>query len=321
MPAFDLRLTRVAFVGMVTWLALLFVPLAVEAGPAQDAAHLVVLAPLVLVPMFVQASVPGGFGAAPRLLDLGSWLLLPGSLSAAASLLVPVGPLGGVLAGVWGISAAALALAALAEAARQWRAGTLSMPEAILTVGWLTLPCGAVWLVLARSGAETGYAGLIELLTAAHFHYAGALAAVWAALLGRVVAPSLRRLWQGLAGGLAVGFWGVAVGIALSRTPAGGSAIETAGVVLLAASAIGLGGLALWEARRFEDRTAGILVAISGGALVMAMGLALWFHLGGRVGAGPDIAWMVERHGALIAYGFALWGALGWRRLRPRPLS
>jgi len=320
-PALDLRLSRIALIGMVTWLALLFVRLAVEAGPAQDAAHLVVLAPLVLVPLFLQASVPAGFGAAPRLLDRASWLLVPGALSAAASLLVPVSSLAGALAGVWVVAAAALAVGMVAEAVRQWRGGTRSLPEIVLTAGWVTLPGGAIWLVLARSGAETGYAGVIELLTAAHFHYAGALAAVWAGLLGRIVAPPLQRVWAACAVGLVVGFWGVAVGIALSRTPAGGSAVETAGVVLLAASAVGLGGLALWEARRVDDRFAGILIAVSGGALALAMGLALWFHLGGRVGTGPDVAWMVQRHGTLVAYGFALWGALGWRRVRPRPAA
>ena len=319
-PALDLRLSRSALAGMAVWLGLLFVPPAVEAGPAEEAAHLVILAPLALVPLFVQASVPAGFGEAPRLLRVASWLLLPGALAAAASLVVPTGPLAGALAALWAVPTGLVALWALGGAVRPLRDGTLSLPEAAVAVGWATLPGGAVWLALARGAGETAYGGLIELLTAAHFHYAGALAAVWAGLLGRVVAPGLRRLWGALAVGLVVGFWGVAVGIALGRGPVGGSAVETVGVVALAASAVGLGALALWEARRVDDRTSGLMIAVSGGALALAMGLALWFHLGGRFASGPDVAWMVERHGALVAYGFGLWGALGWRRVRPRPL-
>ena len=66
-------------------------------------------------------------------------------------------------------------------------------------------------------------------------------------------------------------------------------------------------------------KTGGLMVAVSGGALALAMGLALWFHLGPRLGGGPGVGWMVEHHGWLNAVGFALWGALGWRRLKPRP--
>ena len=318
MPALDLRLARVAFAGMIAWVALLFVPLAAAPGPSQEAAHLVLLAPLVLAPLFLAASVPSGFGRAPRLLTAASWAMLPASVSAAAGLVVPAGPVAGALVVPWGLVTGLLALWALGGAWRRRRAGGLSVSEAVLAVGWATLPAGAAWLFLTRSGIETGYGELAATLATAHVHYAGAFTAVWAGLLGRLVAPGLVRVHAGLAVALVVGFWGVVGGIALG--PAGGPGVVAAGGLVLTVGAAGLGLLGLWEARRIDDRAAGLMVAASGGSLVLAMALAAGFHVGGR-GGGPDVASMVGRHGWLVAFGFGLWGALGWRRVRPRPRS
>jgi hypothetical protein len=320
-PALSHRLARLAFAGMVGWLALLFLPLATAPGAAEEAGHLLLLAPLVLVPLFLVASAPATFGPAPRSLDVASWLLLPGTLGAAGSLLVPAGALAGLLAVPWLLASGAVAVWAVRGGLRRWREGRLDAAEAALTMGWATLPGGAVWLVLARSDVATGYGPLVGLLTAAHFHYAGGLVLVWTGLLGRTLGAPLRPLYRMLIVGLVVGFWGVAVGIALGRGPAGGSLVETVSVVVLAASAIGAGGLGLVRAGRIQDRMAGLMIAVSGGVLILAMGFALWFHLGARLGAdAPDVAQMVSRHGWLNAF-FGLWGALGWRRLRPRPAS
>ena len=319
-PLLTQRLARTAFLGMLAWVGLLFAPLATEPGAAQEAGHLVLLAPLALVPLYLGASVPASFGAPRRSLVVASWALPVGALGAALSLLVPAGAGAGALAGLW--VAATLAVAAWAglEARDRWRSGGLDAAEAALAVGWVTLVGGAVWLGIARSGLGTEYGQLVELLTAAHFHYGGALAVVWTGLLGRTLGPRLRPLLPPLAAGLVVGFWGVAVGIAIGGVPGGGSVVETAGVLLLAASAIGVGVLGVVRAGAFESRATGGMVAVSGGALALAMGLALWFHLGPRLGLeAPGVAWMVERHGWLNAFGFGLWGALGFRRLRPRP--
>ena len=225
----------------------------------------------------------------------------------------------GALAAVWLLPTVTLAVWAAREALGQWQSARLDAAEAALALGWATLPGGALWLVLARSGIDTGYGSLVALLTAAHFHYAGALVLIWAGLLGRTLPARWHRLHAGLVGGLVVGFWGVAAGIALSRGPAGGSLVEALGVANLTIAAIGMGGLGVVRAGAFEDRTAGLMVAVSGGALALAMVLAGWFQFGARLGlAPPDIAWMTARHGWLNAFGFGLWGALGWRRVRPR---
>ena len=314
-PFLTQRLSRIAFAGMVAWLGLLFLPLATDTGTAEEAAHLVLLAPLALVPLFLTASVPASFAPAPRVLTAASWLLIPGMIGAAGSLLVPGGLLAGALAAVWLLPTVTLAVWAAREALDQWQSARLDAAEGALALGWATLPGGAVWLVLARSGIDTGYASLVALLTAAHFHYAGTLVLIWAGLLGRTLPARWHRLHAGLAAGLAVGFWGVA----LSRGPTGGSLVEALGVATLTTAAIGVGVLGVIRAGTFEDRTAGLMVAVSGGALALAMVLAGWFQFGARLGIDPpDIAWMTARHGWLNAFGFGLWGALGWRRVRPR---
>ena len=324
MPALSRRLSRSALAGLVAWSALLFVGL--PGGAALElGAHLVLLAPLVLVPLYLDAAVPVSFETrADPALAAASWLILPGALAAVASFVVPVGPLAGALTIPWGAATGALAVWALRHAWHRHRAGALDVPEAALALGFVSLPGGAVWLAFARFGVDPGpYGPLVVLLTAAHFHYAAFTALVWSGLLGRVLAGrggGLRRAHAVTAGGLAVGFWLVAFGIAASRGPAGGAALETVGVVVLTASAIATGALGLAVGPTLGDRWGGLMVAVSGGALTLAMVLSLWFNVGPRLGLGsPDVLWMLPRHGWLNAVGFGLWGALGWRRLRPRP--
>ncbi len=320
MPSLSRRLARTAFAGMLAWGGLLFVRLGTEAGVAEQAAHLVLLAPLALVPLFLDASVPAGFGPAPRALVAASWLVLPGALGAAAAFVLPAGPAAGALAGLWVVPTVAVAVWAVRTGADRWRASGLDAAEAALVLGWAVLPSAAVWLAVARSGLATGYGETVDVLTATHLHYAGSLTLVWAGLLGRTLGPAFSPLYRALAAGLVGGFWAAAAGIALGGAPVGGAFIETVGVVVLGVSAVGVGVLGVVQAGRLDDRTAGLMVAASGGALALATGLALWFHLGWRLGGdGPDVAQMTAQHGWLNAFGFGLWGALGWRRVRPRP--
>ena len=326
MDALSRRLVRSALLGLLAWAALLLVPLGPDAA-LDEAARLVLLAPLGVVPLLLVAAVPFAFGEpAPRLLVAASWAMLPAALAASAAFALPQGTVAGVLVVPWGGVTALVAAWALGGAWARWRTDRLDAPEALVAVGLASLPGGAVWLLFARSGLDPGpYGDLVVLLTAAHFHYAAFAAAVWSGLLGRALAdatPALRRAHAVLGAGLVVGFWLVAVGIALSRGPAGASVVETAGVLLLTSSAIALGGIGLVVASRLPDRWGSVMVAVSGGALALAMAFALWFNLAPRLGVdGPTIGTMLARHGWLNAVGFGLWGALGWRRLRPRPAT
>ena len=322
-PFVSRRLTRSAFLGVLVWMGLLFVPLSIGAGPMALGAHLLLLAPLVLVPLFLDAAA----SARPsRFVGWASYGLAPAALAFASSFLLPTGSVAALLVVPWAVVTGLIALDALGRVWALWTERRWDAAEVVLAAGFGMLPGGAVWALLSRAGIDPGpYGELVVLLTAVHFHYAAFVAQVWAGLLGRFVAeagPVWRRVYAAFGMGVVVGTPLVAIGIAVSRGPAGGAPIETVGVVLLTVSAIGLGALGLAMAPRVDDRWAGVMLAVSSGSLVAAMGLALWFNVGGRFGlASPDILWMLPRHGWLNAIGFGLWGALGWRRIRPLPVA
>ena len=322
-PFVSRRLTRTAFVGVLVWMGLLFLRLSVPPGPMELGAHLLLLAPLVLVPLFLDAAAST---KPSRFVLWASYGLTPASIAFASSFLLPTGRGAALLTVPWAVVTGLIALDALRRLRALWKDRRWDAAEAVLAAGFGMLPGGAVWAMVSRAGIDPGpYGELVVLLTAVHFHYAAFVAPVWAGLLGRFIAsarPAWQRLYAVFGLGVVLGTPLVAVGIAVSRGPAGGAAIETVGVVLLTISAIGLGALGLAMAPRVEDRWSGVMMAVSSGSLVAAMMLALWFNVGGRFGlASPDVAWMLPRHGWLNAIGFGLWGALGWRRLRPRELA
>ncbi|MEL6616277.1 MAG: YndJ family transporter [Bacteroidota bacterium] len=323
MPA--LRFARSALAGMIVWSVLLFVPLAAGEGVFDLVARLVLLAVLVVVPLLLEAaSDVWGRDALP--MRLASRASLAAGLLAAASFLAPTGPRGGAIALGWAVFSV---LVAWEGARRLWamRQRRLWRTEEVsLALGMVALPGGAAWLVMARAGIDPGpYGDLIVLLTAIHFHYAAVVVPMWAGYLGRALRerwPGAHRAYSVLVAASIAGTPLVALGIALSKTPAGGTAAETLGVLLLCTGAVGLGGLAVIVASRLDQRWNQMMIGVSGASLILGMGLALWFHLGDPLGIGaPDVAWMVPRHGWVNGVGFALWGALGWRRLRPRPAA
>ena len=304
MPALSRRLSQSALAGLAVWAGLLFVPLSGRAG-ADLGAHLALLGPLVLVPLYLDAALPTSF--APRadpLLGAASWLILPGALAAAASFVVQSGTLAAALLAPWGVAAVLVAGWGLRVAGRRLRAGTLDAPEAALAVGLVALGGGAVALATAAPD------GPLTLALAGHAAFA---VAVWGALLGRTLAGrggGLRQTHAAAVVGLAVG-----LGLFSAGAVAGpGSAVGAAGTAVACASAVALGGLGLAVGPALDDRAGGLMVAASGGALAITGALALWTALGPGAGyAGPS------RYGWLFAVGFGLWGALGWRRFRPRP--
>ena len=321
MPAH--RFSIAALIGLAAWVALLFAPLGTDGGAAAElAARLLLLAILATVPLLLDAVAdPLGRDAAP--LRWASRAVGAAGLLAAVSFLLPAGPQAGALTLPWLGATALVGAEGLRRAWAQWRARRWIPEEALLAVGLAALPGGAVWLALSRTGLDPGpYGAFVVLLTAVHFHYATFVAPVWGGLLGRVLRARMPRAmgaFTAAAAALVVGTPLTAVGIAVSRTPAGGTPVEAAGVLGVTLGAIGLGALGLVVAGRLDGLWGRLFVGVSGGALALAMGLALWFHAGGALGvAAPDAVWMVPRHGWLNAVGFGLWGALGWRRLRPR---
>lgn len=174
---------------------------------------------------------------------------------------------------------------------------------------YLYLPVGGMWAVADQAKlTPLGFSGIIVLLTAVHFHYAG-FALPW--LTGRWLGRNQVNRWgKGCAVGVLAGVPLVAAGITssqLSLPPF----IETGTASLLALSALGVArGYLAWSSRVAQpSRTCFIL---GGSALAGGMSLALlygWRHF-------VPIEWvtipsMVAMHGTLNSWGFCLPCILG----------
>ena len=316
------RFARSAFAGLLAWGALLFVPLTSGDGVFDLVSRLLLLAVLGTIPLLLETACDL-WGGDARPMRWASWASLPGGLLAAASFLAPTGPIAGALTLGWAAFSGLVAWEGVRRLLAMRAARRFAAEEVVLALGLAALPGGAAWLFMGRWGLDPGpYGPLVVLLTAIHFHYAAVIVPLWAGFLGRALSErweATHRAFVVFGAAAIVGTPFVALGIALSRTPAGGAWPETFGVLLLCAGAVGLGGLALGLAPRIDDRMGALFVGISGASLVASMVLALWFHAGDALGVpSPDVTWMVPRHGWINGIGLGLWGALGWRRLRPR---
>jgi hypothetical protein len=169
---------------------------------------------------------------------------------------------------------------------------------------------GSGWLVCDRLAIQPlGFSPLIVLLTAVHFHHAGFTLPISAGLLTRtdVAGP-----WRITALAVVVAVPLVAIGITASPL------IELVGSWLTAAAAIGVA-LGLLARARTLPTLPGLLSACAGACLLAAMIFAASYALGEYRGAAwPDIASMINLHGAINALGFGLLGAWAWH-LSPPP--
>ena len=157
--------------------------------------------------------------------------------------------------------------------------------------------------VAAAGWRPLGFAPIIVLLTAVHFHFAGFAFGMIAIRLRRDVS----NVWTTLViAGWMVGVPMVALGITTRST------IEPAGAVMLATSGGLLGLLVL--GRSVHHRSGWL--AISGASLCFAMVLAAGYALAQQFGFGwLDIEMMERVHGIANAIGFALCGLIGWSRI------
>jgi hypothetical protein len=313
-PAHARAARSIALLSGLVWLLIAFAPL-----PGIGAIERwLLLAVLVLVPLSLSLlpAVAQRLEALPLRLALP--LLLVGEPTVLASFATPQGAGAALLCVPWLVVAVLLALHGLARLVRL-RPGRPD--EACLSFGLLYLTVGAVFLCLARLGAAPlGFPPVIVLLTAVHFHYAGLLAPVIAAQVGRATLagrPGLWRVYRPLALGVIAGPPLVGLGITLSRP------LEIVGVLVLV---LALGGLALltlallstvrpWLVRPLLLVSAlallgGLLLAASYGLGHPATHVAAPAALPGVPTLGiPD---MVGYHGPLQALGFVLCGLLGW---------
>lgn len=309
------RLQRSAFGGGLVWLVLFLVPLS-AAGPEAEVARLLLLAVLVTVPLFLALlATPSPDGTLARPYRAAARLQPFAAILAAGAFAGPAGWTAAALTVPWGVFTGLVALEGVRRLRDGRQAKTLDTAEVVTTVGMVYLPGGAVWLFMARLGFDPGYGSLIVLLTAVHFHYTAFLAPQWAGRLGRAIAerrPGAMGLYRVLGPGLLLGTPLVALGFA--RIPA----LETFGVLVLTSSAFGLGLLGLGVAARTEERSTQVMLGVSAGSLCLAMVWAFLYRLGPSFGGlSPTIEAMIPLHGWVNGIGFALWGALAWRRLFP----
>lgn len=267
------------------------------------AAALLLLAALVLVPLAMELA-----GSDDPMSRLAAWIQVPAALCLGWAYLLPQGPTAAVLAAPW---VATTCLMAVGGLIRLRRAGLRALDEVCIDAGFIYIVVGGVWAVTDRVGYRPlDFDGIIVLLTAIHFHYAGFVLPV-------ITGLTLRRVkgWIGRVAGLAViaGVPLVALGITATQLDAS-PWIECVAAWIMAAGGI-LTSLLLLQltVRREEPPDARGLWAVAGVALLASMVLAALYGSRHFIDVQAlDIPWMRAVHGTLNALGFGLAGLIAF---------
>jgi hypothetical protein len=211
---------------------------------------------------------------------------------AIVALVLPPGPLVGLLAVPWLTFAAYVALRTLTSEGLTLRT---------IASGYLAF--GAAWFVMAVGDVQPmDLAPSIVILTAVHFHYAGFGALLIAFSVGERL-PQLRHV---PAVGIAAAMPLVAVGFTSSRT------IGFVGILLLAASLVLTALASANYAIRVENGRERTLLLV--GASTILVGMALAVHYGAGLAFGfptLTIERMAQTHGIANAV-FVISGLMAW---------
>jgi hypothetical protein len=271
---------------------------------------LFVLSPLILVPLLLSA-VLGEHERSPIIRAL-TW----SQLACALPLVLGMSMKPGVPAMLvclpwagWTALAAFEALIRVRALIRRSGARGLLDGELAIAAGLGFPVIGSAWLLCDRLAFEPlGFSPLIVLLTAVHFHHAGLTLPLSAGLLARTRESGL---WRLVAVTVVVAVPLVAIGITASPI------IELIGSLMTAAAAITVA-LGLLARARGLPTIPALLSAGAGACLLAAMIFASAYALGEFRGvAWPDIASMIQLHGAVNALGFGLLGAWAWHLSPP----
>ncbi len=243
------------------------------------------LAVLVLVPAASRLH-PSATRGAPR-------LLVAAAAPAAVSLLLPRGLPATLLALPWLVLAVVLAAATLPTLGRD---RLHALPTSV-AAGYLAV--GAGWLVADRAGvAPLGFGDPFTVLTAVHFHVAGAVTTSIAAAWWRR-RPSRPRL--------------VALGLVMAGPPVVGAGFVAADSLLVLGAAMLTVGLWTWAGTvLMRGSGAGRWLRLAALAVLVPMLLALQWALGATLGwPALSIPMMERTHGVVNALLFALPAVLG----------
>lgn len=279
------RLPDPLFAGLVAWGAALMLI------PAPLAARILLLAPLVIVPRLIPL-----LPARPWTGRLGGWTAWVAALPLIGSFSLAPGPLAAALALPWLALAMVGAAAAIGHGVvhlpsilRPSRIPDLGVDVALGFVG-----VGAVFVVIDRLGIDTGFAPVIVLLTATHFHFAGFGLLAMASL----VADSRSWLRVPIVG-LMLGIPLTALGFVLVSDE-----INAVGALVVGSSGIGVGVAFMTSRAMTRFRW---LSRAAGAALVIGMPMGIAWSVAILTGASfVDLDTMVRTHGVLNSLGVLL---------------
>lgn len=276
----------------VGWLVVIALgPEATGAGDPVSQALLLGIGALVPLGVTLLPAAPGPPSPLTAVLP---FLVAPTSVAGATSLVLGVGPAGGLAACLWVTGALVLAFVGLGRILRALRSRERRVLEIGTGAALLSLPVGAAWLVMSRLGVDPlGVSSLIVLCTAVHFHFSSFCAVTLMLLaLGRIEHPRGRQVLSFSIGASLVAIPLIAAG--WSGVPY----VIHVGVWLLAAAVIVYALTTLFlVVPRLRTMPGKILLGLSCLAPLASMPLAAMY-----VEARIDIDTMVYVHGILNAY-------------------
>ena len=278
--------------GGIAWAALVLVKPALVVW-------ILVLGPTIIVPLgleLIRARLSSGLER--RAIEIGRWLWAPAVLGFVASFWFEQGLIAATLAVPWLVTTLVLSLAGVGLL---WRVGWPVNRSTAMVAALLLLPVGAGWVVLSRAGLRPqDFSHEIVLLTGVHFHFAGFALPI---LAGLAVGSRTLRWGKLLLATIVLGVPAVGVGISLSPH------IEVGAAIILAGASLTVAWLQAREGFRSRNGNRAMLQLISSVALAAAMGLAGVYAVGEFTGATwLSIPVMIQTHGVLNAFGFALCG-------------
>ena len=271
--------------------------------------RIVLLGILVIVPLALSL-VPGSNSKErnARLYQLALLAQPFGAIAAVASFLLTPGVPAAVLAFLWFVVTAVIALLGLSRLSKP---ELRSAAEISISAGLVYLPVAGSWLIVSRLGIQfLGYGDTIILLTAVHFHFAAYAAPILSGLAGRQLGEkrNLNRAFKLVPLGIIAGTPLVAAGISLSP------ALALIGTVMISIALMILSVLVVgWILPSIPSMPVRMLLLVSSASTLPAMVLAcayaysIVFH---RLII--DIPQMAKTHGIANAFGFALCGLIAW---------
>lgn len=294
--------------GALVWISLF----SLQIGDSPETGlikRIVLLGILVIVPLALSL-VPGSNSKErnARLYQLALLAQPFGAIAAVASFLLTPGVPAAVLAFLWFVVTAVIALLGLSRLSKP---ELRSAAEISISAGLVYLPVAGSWLIVSRLGIQfLGYGDTIILLTAVHFHFAAYAAPILSGLAGRQLGEkrNLNRAFKLVPLGIIAGTPLVAAGISLSP------ALALIGTVMISIALMILSVLVVgWILPSIPSMPVRMLLLVSSASTLPAMVLAcayaysIVFH---RLII--DIPQMAKTHGIANAFGFALCGLIAW---------